>query len=89
MQLRVGEDSCLTLDGDTYMRTLGFMIVYCGFSSHSRIFHSFEDVTITGERLQILTYARHLRLLSSEGHTYCDKGHPFKIVISKASDTHT
>ena len=26
------------------------------FSSHSRIFHSFEDVTIPGEGLQILTY---------------------------------
>ena len=26
------------------------------FSSHSRIFHSYGDVTITGERLQILTY---------------------------------
>ena len=29
------------------------------FSSHSRIFHSFGDVIITGEGLQILTYARH------------------------------
>ena len=31
-----------------------------GFSSLSRIFHSNGDVTITGEGLQILTYARHL-----------------------------
>ena len=30
-----------------------------GLSSHSRIFHSYGDVTITGEGLQILTYARH------------------------------
>ena len=30
------------------------------FSSHSRIFHSFGDVTIAGEALQVLTYARHL-----------------------------
>ena len=48
------------------------------FSPYSGIFHSFEDVTIAGEGLQILTYARHLRPLSSEGslacHTYCDRG---------------
>ena len=60
----------------------------CGFSSHSRIFHSFGNVTIAGEGLQIWTYARHLwPLLSSEGslacHTYCDTGHPFMMVISK------
>ena len=30
--------------------------VYLGFSSHSSIFHSFGDVNITGEGLQILTY---------------------------------
>ena len=29
------------------------------FSSHSRIFHSYGDVTINGEGLQSLTYARH------------------------------
>ena len=37
--------------------------------------------------LQILTYARHSRPLSSEGslacQTYCDKGHPFIMVISE------
>ena len=30
----------------------------CLFSSHSRIYHSYGDITITGES-QILTYARH------------------------------
>ena len=60
----------------------------CGvFSSHSRIFHLFKDVTIADERLQILTYARHLEQLSSEGslacHIYCDTGHPFIMVISE------
>ena len=63
------------------------MFVCLGFSSHSRIFHSYGDVTITGEGLQILTYARHLRPLSHEGslacHTYCDTGHPFIMVISE------
>ena len=55
------------------------------FSSHSRIFHSYWDVTIAGEGLQISTYARHSWPLSSEGslacHTYCDTGHPFIMVI--------
>ena len=50
------------------------------FSSHSRIFPSYGDVTITGEGLNVLTYARHSWRLSSEAslacHTYCDTGHP-------------
>ena len=62
------------------------LFVWC-FSPHSRIFHSYWDVTIAGEGLQILTYARHSWPLSSEGsltsHTYCDRGNPFKMVISE------
>ena len=50
-------------------------------------FHSFGDVTITGERLQILKYTRHSWPLSSEDslacHTYCDTGHPFIMIISE------
>ena len=42
-----------------------------GFSYHSRIFHSYGDVTITSEGLQILNYARHSWLLSSEGSLAC------------------
>ena len=65
----------------------------CLLSSHSRTFHSFEDVTITGEELQILTYARHSRPLSSEGslacHTYCDTGHPFIWSSPRPRDTNT
>ena len=42
------------------------------------IFHSYGDVTITDEGLQILTYTRHSWPMSSEGSwacsTYCD-GH--------------
>ena len=56
-------------------------------SSHSRIFHSNGDVTITGEGLQILAFARHSWPLSSEGslacHTYGNTGHPFIMVISE------
>ena len=62
-----------------------FSVCFGGFWSHLRIFHSFGDVIITGKGLQILTYARHLWLLSGEGslvcHTYCDTGHPFIKVI--------
>ena len=41
-------------------------LLVCGFSSHSRIFHSYGYVTIADEGLQILTYARHAWPLSSE-----------------------
>ena len=56
-------------------------------SVKSGIFHSFWEFNIAGERLHILTYARHLLPLSSEGslarHTYCDTGYPFIMVISE------
>ena len=35
-------------------------------SSHFRIFHSYGDITITGEGLQTLTFAQHSWPLSSE-----------------------
>ena len=58
-----------------------------GLSSHSRIFHSYAEVTITSGRLQILNNARNSWPLSSEGslafHTYSDTGHPFLMVISE------
>ena len=42
---------------------------------------------IAGDRLQILTYARHSWPLSSGGsfacHTYCDTEHPYIMVISE------
>ena len=61
-----------------------------GISSHSRIFHSYEDVTITGEGLQMFTYIRHIWLLSSEGslacQTYCDMEHPFIMVERLAGE---
>ena len=43
----------------------------CCSSSHSKIFHSYGDVTITGEGLQILTKAWHSWPLSSEGSLEC------------------
>ena len=53
------------------------------------MFHSYGDVAITGEGLQILTYTRLSWPLSSEGslvcQTYCDMGHPLRMVISEES----
>ena len=53
----------------------------------TREFLSYGDVNIAGEGLQILTYARALWLLSSEGsltcHTHCNSGLPFKMVTSE------
>ena len=49
-----------------------------GLSSHWRIFHSYGDVIITGEGLQILTYTPHSWPKTSNGslacHSYCDLG---------------
>ena len=50
-------------------------------------FRTYGEVTIAGEGLHILTYARHSWLLRNEGslayHTYCDTGHPFIMIISE------
>ena len=58
-----------------------------GFPCHSRICHSYEDVTIAVEWLQNMTHTRYSWQLSSEGslawHTYCDWGHPFIMAISE------
>ena len=60
--------------------------LFGSFSSHSQVFHSYGDLIITVEGLQIFSYTRHSWQLSSEGslacHTYCDTGHPFIKVIS-------
>ena len=57
------------------------------FSFHSRILHSFGDVTIIEEGQQILTYARHSWPLSSEISlaclTYCDTRQRLIMVISE------
>ena len=67
----------------------GFIVVCWSFLSHSRSFHSYGDVNIAGERLQMLTYARHSWPLSNEVssacHIYCDTGYPFIMVISEDS----
>ena len=58
-----------------------------GFSSNSRIFCSYGNVTIGGEGLQILNCARKSWSLKTEGdlacHKYCDMWHPFIIFISE------
>ena len=73
--------------------TLFHLFVCLGFSSHLGIFHSCGDVIITSEGLQILTCARHLWPLSSEGclacHTYCGTGIRLKWSSPRTRDTHT
>ena len=67
---------CLEDVHNHFKKSIVIVSVFWSFLSHSRIFHSFGDVTIIGKGLQNLTYARHLWQLSSEGslacHTYCD-----------------
>ena len=70
------------------------VLFVCGFTSLSTIFHSYGEVTSTGERLQMLTYAWYSWQLLSEGslsiHTYSDMGYPFIMVIHQDPyDTHT
>ena len=52
-----------------HLMKICYLHLYCPLI----IFHSFVDVTMafTGERLQILTYARHLWALSSESSLEC------------------
>ena len=68
-------------------------LIVWGFSSHSRIFHPYGDVTNTGEGLQILTIAQHSWSFRSAGslacHTYREMRHSFMMVISEDHDTHT
>ena len=78
------------------MLFLVFLFVFFfvwSLSSHSRVFHSNGDVTITGERLQILTNVRRSWPLSNEDnlgcHTYCDTGHSFIWSSSRTREIHT
>ena len=68
-----------------------FCLVF--FLCHLRIFHSYGDVKLADEGLQILTYARHSRPLNSESsfacHTFCDTRHLFIMVISVNPYTHS
>ena len=69
-----------------------FCLIFLSFSSHSRIFHSLGDVTITRERQQILTYIWHSWQLSSEGSLECptcDTDQPIIMVIYRTCDTYT
>ena len=69
---------CSDLTNDTTDLPLLFLFVlFRVFSSHSRIFQSFGDLTGAGEGLKILTYPWHAGPVSSEGslayHIYCDR----------------
>ena len=63
------------------------------FVPHENNFHSYGDVILTDEGMQILTYTRQIWPLSSEGslafHTYCDTVHPFIMVIRPVNPLHS
>ena len=59
----MSEDTNIQIIGDA---TLFVCLFGWCFTSHSKNFHSFGDITMTGEGLQILTFARHSWPLSSE-----------------------
>ena len=63
------------------------LFVCLGSSVPFENFHSFGNITITGEGLQIFTCSRQSWPLSSEGsltcHTYCNTGQLFIMVISE------
>jgi hypothetical protein len=67
----------MTGDYDKYYEYNDWLIMY-GFTSRSRLFHLYGDVTIAGEGLLNLGLCSALRVLSREGclscHTYCDIG---------------
>lgn len=78
-----GQNSFQPYDFTYYMfikPTFDFLVVG-GLSSYTRMFHSYGEVTITREGLDILTYARHWLTLNSESslacHICCDMGHSF------------
>ena len=70
-------------DANKYMYVIQRDIIFVSLFVPLENLHSFGDVTITGQRQQILT----LRLLSSDDfltcHTEYDTGQPFFIFISK------
>ena len=86
-----------------FWRWVFCLFVWC-FSSQSRIFHSYGDVTLPANGCKfwpILGTYDHWAVIKgyyqvikgySTCHTYCDTGHPFKMVISedpRTRDTRT
>ena len=58
------------------------------FLSLSRIVHSYRDVTINGEGLQILMYARHSWSLSSEGSLACHAAFVYNFIFEDPRHSH-
>ena len=73
MKLNIKKSLRLGLGLDLIDRNLyhSFFLFVWGLTFYSKKFRSYGDVTSTGERLQILTYARHSQPLSSEGSLAC------------------
>ena len=54
-----------------FLKTFTKFVCLLGIFFHSRILHSYGDVTIVSKRLHIFTYAQHSWPLSSEGSLAC------------------
>ena len=67
--------------------TFDFFLFVWGLSSHSKSFHSYGDVIITGEGLQVFDLCSALMVMSSKDslacHTYSDEGYTFIMVNSE------
>ena len=55
---------------DNDLKDKYIVCLFVWYLSSLRIFHSYGDVTIAGEGLQIWTYVRHSWPLSSEGNVF-------------------
>jgi hypothetical protein len=71
---------------------LGSLIDYC-LTSHSRIFHVYGDVTITGEGLQNLGLCSALRTFEQRGifivpHLLCHGASVFTVLSERPYDAH-
>ena len=66
---------------------LEILFVWGFFCPTGKLFTHMETSCITGERLQLMTYAWYSWPLSNESslacHTYCNTGYPFLMVISE------
>ena len=76
-----------TFEGNVSVFTFWGLMFVCLILCLGFYFWRLRPLTNIGERLNILTYTLHSWPLNSDGSLafrfYCDRGHPFKMIISK------
>ena len=86
------EDIMKTYQCDATL-VIWFLCFLCLFRVFRPTWEFFTHTEIVGEWLQILTYARNMQPLSSEGslacHTYWDTGHLFTSILAIPEDPYT